>query len=144
VRFHMVHPLISYSARRLIWEFSSENGERYTGMWTENRQVDSEAELQVVLHDVCGKPLPIMGEGWRVKLWHPVEASTEETAAWKNRVMDLKIVQPFKQAFREVYRPTELELETATYSERFAAHILYKQQFAAIASSRGWDVPEFL
>jgi hypothetical protein len=143
VRFHMVHPLMAYSARRLIWEFTNEGGERYTGMWAENRQPDPESELQVILHNVSGKPLKITGEDWRVKLWHPVEASPEETAAWKNRVMDLKIVQPFKQAFREVYRPTRLELETATYSERFAAHILYKQQFAAIASSRGWDVPSF-
>ena len=143
VRYYMTHPLISYSARRLIWEFISESSERYSGMWAENRQVDSESEPQVILHDVNGKSLPIMGGDWTVRLWHPVEASAEETAAWKDRVMDLKIVQPFKQAFREVYRVTQPELETAVYSNRFAAHILYKQQFAAIASSRGWDIPNF-
>ena len=72
----------------------------------------------------------------------PGGSHPEEQAAWKDRVMDMRVVQPFKQAFREIYTITPPELITRTFTNRFAAHILFKQQFAAIAASRGWYVPE--
>ena len=48
------------------------------------------------------------------------------------------MVQPFKQAHREVYRLTPAEEETGNYSNRFAAHILRQHQMAALAAERGW------
>src|SRR5262249_23031592 len=41
-------------------------------------------------------------------------------------------------AHREVYVLTDAELETRTYSNRFAAHILRQHQFAALCHQRGW------
>ena len=93
------------------------------------------------IHDATGNLLPIMDQEWIVKLWHPVEAPFVEQQAWKDRVMQLQVVQPFKQAFREMYSLTTPELETSNYSNRFAAHILYKHQFLRIAAQKGWSVP---
>ncbi len=50
-----------------------------------------------------------------------------------------KIVQPFKQAHRELYPLTEAERNTGTYSNRFAGHILRQHQSVTLARLRGWQ-----
>ncbi|WP_405489665.1 DUF4132 domain-containing protein [Streptomyces sp. NBC_00096] len=52
-----------------------------------------------------------------------------EVAAVRERLEALAITQPFKQAHREVYPLTEAERTTATYSNRFAGHVLRQHQF---------------
>lgn len=141
LRSYMLHPLVGYSARRLIWEFFSESGNRMTGLWADSQMINEECTFTFL--DAFGNPLSDINDDWKVKLWHPVESSKEQHLAWMNRVMALKVVQPFKQAFREIYTLSQPELETKIYSNRFAAHILYKQQFAAIANSRGWHVTDY-
>ena len=54
------------------------------------------------------------------------------------RVESLEVVQPFKQAHREVYLLTDAERNTDIYSNRFAAHIVKQHQFNALCGARGW------
>jgi hypothetical protein len=58
---------------------------------------------------------------------------------WRAAVTDRQLRQPFKQAFREVYRLTPAEQETAGYSNRFAAHILDYPRLYALLGQRGWQ-----
>jgi hypothetical protein len=74
----------------------------------------------------------------QVTLWHPINAPVERVADWRQYLMDRGIRQPFKQSFREVYLLTDAELRTETYSNRFAAHLLRKDRFAALCKARGW------
>jgi hypothetical protein len=74
----------------------------------------------------------------QIRLWHPIDAPEAEISAWRQAVMDRRIRQPFKQAFREVYLLTLAEQETETYSNRFAAHILLYAQARALMSARRW------
>jgi hypothetical protein len=73
-----------------------------------------------------------------VSLWHPAGRSVEEVVAWRRRVESLGMVQPFKQAHREVYLVTDAERRTERYSNRFAAHILRQHQFNALCGARHW------
>ena len=50
-----------------------------------------------------------------------------------------RLVQPFKQAFRELYLLTPVERETGTYSTRFFGHAL-DPRVASPPQSRGWQV----
>jgi hypothetical protein len=52
---------------------------------------------------------------------------------------DREIVQPFKQAHREIYLLTDAERVTNNYSNRFAAHIIRQHQFASLCRQRGWN-----
>ena len=52
--------------------------------------------------------------------------------------MELEWKQPIKQAFREIYILTDAEVNTLTYSNRMAAHILKQHQFSSLANLRGW------
>ncbi|NED56434.1 DUF4132 domain-containing protein, partial [Micromonospora aurantiaca] len=56
----------------------------------------------------------------QVRLWHPIRAAAGDVRAWRERIADERIRQPFKQAFREIYLLTPAEEETGTYSNRFA------------------------
>jgi hypothetical protein len=59
-------------------------------------------------------------------------------ARWRDRITALDVRQPFKQAFREVYRLTPAEETTRVYSNRFAGHILRYRQANALMRVRGW------
>ncbi len=120
-RLYLEHPLTSAYARGLIWTF---------------------AECSALLVDgvflrADGSPVEPEGD---VRLWHPIHESPAGVAAWRRFLLEHEIVQPFKQAFREVYFVAPAELETSTYSNRFAAHILRYPQAYALIKSRGWSV----
>ncbi|MFI6498152.1 DUF4132 domain-containing protein [Nonomuraea typhae] len=99
---------------RLIWEFEVE-----PGVWR--------SEPGMTVPDVP------------VRLWHPARAPMEEVRAWREVVQDKELRQPFKQAFREVYLLTPAEEETATYSSRFAGHVVHYRRLYALFKQRGWQ-----
>jgi hypothetical protein len=75
----------------------------------------------------------------RVRLWHPVRASTHDVRAWRERLLAERLRQPFKQAFREIYLLTPAEEETGVYSNRFAAHVVHYRRLYALFKERDWQ-----
>lgn len=51
-----------------------------------------------------------------------------------------KLVQPFKQIFRELYVPTPDELKEKSISRRYAGHQIQPKQTLALLKTRGWKV----
>jgi hypothetical protein len=82
------------------------------------------------------------GAAPRLRLWHPIRATTARVRAWRAHLMDAELNQPFKQAFREIYRLTPAEEATRVYSNRYAAHILKYGQAKALLTTRGWTGPQ--
>ena len=123
--FYVQHPLVACIAARLIWALEtsgvSTGAVFRAGGW----------------EDVAGQPVRT-DEGTEVRLWHPVDASTDEVMAWRTRLAELEISQPTKQAHREVYLLTDAERRTDVYSNRMAAHMLKQHQMATLMSARGW------
>jgi hypothetical protein len=119
------HPLIACITRRLIWNFSS--GETVqAGMWFEDG-----------FKDATGNALEIANAA-QVSLWHPITSSTPQTLAWRAFLEARGIMQPWKQAHREIYVLTDAEIRTRVYSNRFASHIIKQHQFSQLAAIRGW------
>ncbi|WP_128381229.1 DUF4132 domain-containing protein [Streptomyces cavernae] len=119
-RYYRDHPVTGTLVRGLIWEF---------------RHVeDSDGEWRAVA-PMTEPP----GEPERVRLWHPIRASTDDIRAWRERLVAERLRQPFKQAFREIYLLTPAEEETGVYSNRFAAHIVHYRQLYALFKERGWQ-----
>ncbi|WP_416469279.1 DUF4132 domain-containing protein [Saccharophagus degradans] len=121
------NPLLGAIARDLIWVCSQEN-QQISCMWRGEGLVGSD-----------GVKVAVKNELARVKLWHPVQATISESEAWQTFIFDSEVLQPFKQAFREVYVITDAERQTKEYSNRFAAHIIFQPKFAALAKQRGWS-----
>jgi hypothetical protein len=124
---YMDHPLLAQMVRRLVWRFET-SGVAALGMWRGD-----------ALAGADGKPLKGLDEKTSVAIWHPITSSAEEVLAWRTAIEGWEIVQPFKQAHREVYVLTDAERRTEVYSNRFAAHILRQHQMSALCQERGWE-----
>gem|GEM_PF-623922 len=61
-------------------------------------------------------------------------------ADWQREIVHRRIVQPVKQAFRELYVLTPAEQETRTYSRRFAGRTIDGAMTTGLLASRGWRV----
>jgi hypothetical protein len=112
---YLDHPVMRVLTNRLIWEFKE--GENITLGFTD--QIPSGREITV-------------------KLWHPIDSTEEQSQVWRDAVFSREIVQPFKQAFRELYVLTPAEERTNTYSNRFAAQIIRQHQAVTLMRDRGW------
>lgn len=119
------HALLSSLTRRLIWTFTDGDEVRH-GTWLNGEIVGAD-----------NQPLPELS-GASVALFHPVLADASTTLQWQLWLERHQIMQPFKQAHREIYRVTDAELNAVDQSARFAGHILQQHQFAALCKARGW------
>jgi hypothetical protein len=124
---YLEHPLLRTLARRLIWHFQ-------TGETTGLGIVTDEGPI-----DIQGRAIEGLGEQTEVRLWHPIGFEADTVLAWRNALIERGITQPFKQAHREIYVLTDAELQTNTYSNRFAGHVLRQHQLAALCQQRGWQ-----
>jgi Domain of unknown function (DUF4132) len=122
---YLHHPLVGTIARRLIWSFADQ-GKTADGIWHDGRIVG-----------VDGRELSIADDA-TVSLWHPIGRPVDAVLAWRDWLEKHEVVQPFKQAHREVYVLTDAERHTGNYSNRFAAHVLRQHQFNALCAARGW------
>ena len=122
---YLDHPVLGPLARRLIWRVRDEGGEQAVA-WN-----------GASLVDVSDRAITL-GNTASVEPWHPLTADVDTVRAWRQWLERHQVVQPFKQAHREIYVLTDAERGTRTYSNRFAAHILKQHQFAALCRARGW------
>ena len=125
-KYYLNHGLIGFLARKLIWQLNKE-GKTQAAFWHEGEWIDVE-----------GTQIKDIDDATEVRLWHPIYSGLDDIVAWRERLMKLEIKQPLKQAYREIYLLTEAEINTKTYSNRMAAHILKQHQFNALTSIRGW------
>jgi hypothetical protein len=125
VKHYVAHGLMSLLAKDIIWRFRKDDdvwvcifhGDKWKTL--QDEEIHADASMMV-------------------SLWHPALATVEEIRQWRKHLIDQQIKQPIKQAFREVYLLTDAEINTVTYSNRMAAHILKQHQFNSLAKTRGW------
>lgn len=124
-KYYFEHGLLSYLGKRLIWT-AIQGEEKINVFWFQNtwRTIDLK-EINIENYN-------------EIKLWHPANESTDEVLKWRQFFMSNELLQPLKQAFREVYILTPAEINTRTYSNRMAAHILKQHQFVSLARIRNW------
>lgn len=126
-RSYLDHPVVGFIARRLIWTAALDNGQELDLLPRDDGYID-----------VAGNSAELPSSA-RIRLWHPALREVWNVLAWRALLERLKIVQPFKQAHREVYLLTNAERESGDHSRRFAGHALKQSQFHALAGQRGWQ-----
>jgi hypothetical protein len=122
---YLDHPVAGTLGRRILWVFE-DAGARTLGAFDGQRLADRD-----------GRPLAV-SDAARVSVWHPLGSPADEVHEWREWLAEKQVMQPFKQAHREVYLLTDAERSTRIYSNRFAAHILKQSQFRALAKARRW------
>lgn len=68
----------------------------------------------------------------RIRLWHPATATPAEREAWRRRVRELQIAQPFAQVFREHYTDTDVDRLTA------GDVVVNVRQLTGLYRAEGW------
>lgn len=124
-QYYLHHGLLSYLAKKIIWNFHKP-GSTVQAIFLNNYWINESNEIA----DITDTEF--------VSLWHPVPASVQQIKSWRDLFVFHQLQQPLKQAYREVYLLTDAELNTKTYSNRMAAHILRQHQFNSLAKTRGW------
>jgi hypothetical protein len=122
---YLQHGLLNFVIQKIIFKFSN----------------DTENLVAVLLKDqfyTVDFDIVNIENFTHVNLWHPASSSTQEVKAWRNFLMEGLIQQPFKQAYREIYLLTDAEVNTRTYSNRMASHILKQHQYVTLAKGRNW------
>lgn len=119
--------LLGWMGRRLIWNIEQSDG---------LRQVIG---LGGTLVDIHGNAVGGLADDARVSLWHPIQASAAEVLAWREWLQQAQVLQPMRQAFREIYLLTDAERESGSVSRRFAGHLLRQFQLNALLRERAWS-----
>ena len=122
------HGTLSLLARRLIWR-AEINGSTFSFMPTRDGCIGVDAQPVTISDDA------------NVTLWHPPSCETNKITVWRDRLIEWAVIQPFRQAWREIYTLTDAERATHIYSNRFAGHILRQHQMRALAVGEGWLCP---
>ncbi|MFB6457150.1 DUF4132 domain-containing protein [Chitinophaga sp. Hz27] len=127
--YYIVHPFAGALGKQLIWEFvnGTQSG---SAVYSQGGFVNSRGETLDWIED----------PNTTVKLWHPVTASSEVVSSWRNYCMKHQLQQPFRQAFREVYRPNENNDKIA---DHFEGHVVKQKQYNALCKMRGWSCGDF-
>jgi hypothetical protein len=87
---------------------------------------------------LAGGDLPDLPGERPVRLWHPAGRPVADVVEWRELLERDRVVQPFKQAHREVYLLTQAEREARVQSARFAGHLLRQHTLRALCDARGW------
>jgi Domain of unknown function (DUF4132) len=128
------HPVTGRLARTLIWTFNPQPTAGAEAAVVTGIPVTSEV---ILTSDGAEVPIPET-DAAEVTLWHPVHATADEVRAWRQLLLDRRLLQPVKQAFREVYVLTPAEEATVDYSNRFAGHVFEQPRARALMKGRSW------
>ncbi len=116
------HPLIAAWVREMIW--------------TNETQQNSFILREEGFFGRDGKPFANQADD-QISFWHPITATTDEINGWQAYLMEHKIIQPLRQAYREHY-PFSTTESALLESSRFSHHFLMTNKLMAIANSVGW------
>lgn len=124
-KYYLHHGLVSFIVRKLIWIIKS-GQEKQSAIFMDGKW-----------QNIDGKEVAISNDA-KISLWHPIFDATESVLQWRSRLEELRWQQPVKQAYREIYLLTDAEVNTKSYSNRMAAHLLKQHQFNSLTGIRNW------
>lgn len=79
--------------------------------------------------------------GTEIRIAHCTDFYKKENwTALQKYCFDKKVIQPFKQVFRELYVPTPDEKQEKSISRRYAGHQVQPRKTVALLKTRGWTV----
>lgn len=81
--------------------------------------------------DSAGDPVPVSTTS-RIRLWHPAAATPGERDAWRLRVRNHHLVQPFAQVFREHYASADADRLVTSHA------VLSVRQLTGLYRAEGW------
>jgi hypothetical protein len=125
-----LHPHLGGVVRRLVWEV-----EIVPGRWRSVLPGLGPDGSPAALAGETGTPVAPPPADTTVRLWHPARADGALRDAWRDRLVELRLAQPFRQAFREHYRADD---DRASSTDQFAGHVVSLRPLLGLALRQGW------
>lgn len=123
------NPVLAPMLRALVWTDGSANG-----------FLTAREDGGLSLNGIGGRQYSVP-DGQKLRAAHPCDLMrTGEWADYMHLLYEKRIVQPFKQVFREYYPLTDDERQEKNVSRRYAGHQVQPQKTVALLKSRGWTV----
>jgi len=119
------HPVIVKHLEKLVF-ISSDNT---IGFFHDGNLVDAQGEIHE-LNDENTLRIAHCADLHQYSVW----------SDFQHYCFKEKLIQPFKQIFRELYVPTPDELQEKSVSRRYAGHQIQPKQALALLKTRGWKV----
>ncbi|RFM32999.1 DUF4132 domain-containing protein [Chitinophaga silvisoli] len=126
---YILHPFTGAIGKRLIWLFSSDK-QQQEAIWTPQGFTTIDGTVLNWIDDKTG-----------VELWHPVIATPALISQWQKYFIQNQILQPFRQAFRAVYRLAAVAPDDPVHDRTFQGHIM--DWFLMDGASRNWVTHHF-
>ena len=131
------NPVISPMLFSLVWTDGTQNGFLEPGSEDGNAGTQ---DVKLSLKNLGGQSR-ILEQGETLCIAHPYDfRKAGEWADYMHALYEQKLVQPFKQVFREFYPITEDEIQEKTISRRYAGYQVQPQRTVALLKDRGWTV----
>jgi hypothetical protein len=124
------HPHLRGLAARLIWDIQVR-----PGTWHSVLPLGKAGDDGLSLADGAGDPVAAPSPQATVRLWHPALAGDPERTTWRDRIVELRLDQPFRQAFREHYLVSDADDDTTGL---FAGHVVAIRPLLGLAVREGW------
>ncbi len=121
-RYFAEHTLMKTVARSLIWRFTGTAGSN-TAMLRDGTLMQAD-----------GSELPLPADTAQVQLWHPLHDDTQTRDAWRNAIWQNAVAQPFRQAYREIYRAADV----AEINKLVSGLYVRQHQLRALLLQREW------
>ncbi|MBT32548.1 MAG: hypothetical protein CMO01_23030 [Thalassobius sp.] len=118
----MGHPVLRPMLEKLLLK----SGEAI-GFWKEGVLVDAGGESRSMGEDVY---IAHSYDLYKAGVW----------SDFQKYAFDTQLKQPFKQIFRELYLPTQDELNAVAVSKRYEGHQVQPKKTLALLKTRGWTV----
>lgn len=112
-------------------------------VWTDGSQMGflCPDEKNILLEDVMGGNSEVIKKSSILRIAHPYDLiEAGKWAGYMHYLYENKVVQPFKQVFREYYRVTEDEIQEKNISRRYAGYQVQQQKAIALLRGCGWTV----
>ncbi|TKG94310.1 DUF4132 domain-containing protein [Puteibacter caeruleilacunae] len=118
----MTHPVVSPMLQKLVLTDNN-----HFGFWQDGNLVSFDEQVQGSDGDIC---IAHCTDLYHSKVW----------SDYQKYFFSNKVVQPFKQVFRELYVPTPDELDEQSVSRRYAGHQIQPRKAVALLKGQQWSV----
>lgn len=118
-RYLLANPVFAHLAERLVWRTAT----GVSVIWAGEGRWEDVVSTPVALED-----------GFTLTLAHPITLGAE-LKRWQSRAADIRLQQPFRQLFREIYTSFE---ETGQACERFAGRRIAPERAYAVLRAAGY------
>lgn len=112
----------------LIWEIADHDG---------TFSAQPQRSGKTIAWHLSNGDMRVFDSRQKIRLWHPAEACAAIRTAWQHHIATAEVIQPFAQAFREIYQVSDADAATRS-TDLLAGYRVAQIPLFGLARRTGW------